>query len=380
LSQVSGRVCEKGGYLAENKEDYMKKKEKVSPGSGFSTKLLRWDRNKNFRQMPWKGEKNPYKIWLSEIILQQTRVEQGLNYYRRFIETFPDIHSLASAPEQKIFKLWEGLGYYSRCRNLIATARYISRERGGVFPEKYEEIKALKGIGPYTAAAISSFAFNLPYAVVDGNVFRILSRIFGIAKPIDSTEGKKYFFQVADDLLNKKQPGVYNQAIMDFGAVICKPVSPLCNSCVFNKTCYAFLNKKVNQLPVKEKKIKIRKRWFYYLVIEFEKKIAVNQRNGKDIWQQLYEFPLIESNEEQDIENVLLLAEKKAILQRKGYELTEISPLFKQQLSHQLITGQFIKVKKKNKKAIADNFIWENKKKIHHYPFPKFINQYLEKK
>ena len=191
--------------------------------------------------MPWKGEKDPYKVWLSEIILQQTRVEQGLNYYKKFISAFPDIRRLANAAEGKIYKLWEGLGYYSRCINLIETAQYISHNLNGNFPNKYEEIRKLKGVGPYTAAAIASFAFNKPYAVVDGNVFRVLSRIYGIDKPIDSTEGKKIFAHLAHELLDKKSPGLYNQAIMDFGATVCKP-TPVCQQCPFNKNCKAFLN------------------------------------------------------------------------------------------------------------------------------------------
>lgn len=204
--------------------------------------------------MPWKGEKDPYKIWLSEIILQQTRVEQGLSYYNNFIKTFPDIQQLAKAKDEKIFKLWEGLGYYTRCRNLIASARFVAKEKKGKFPDSYEEIKALKGVGPYTAAAISSFAFNLPHAVVDGNVFRVLARVFGIDKPTDTTEGKKYFTQLAEELLDKKRPGLYNQAIMDFGAMICKPASPLCATCCFKKHCIAFQRDRINELPVKEKK------------------------------------------------------------------------------------------------------------------------------
>ena len=172
----------------------------------FVPTLLRWNKEKNTRQMPWKGEKDPYKIWLSEIILQQTRVEQGLNYYNNFIKTFPDIHKLAKAADEKVFKLWEGLGYYTRCRNLLVTARYISKVLKGKFPDNYEDIRKLKGVGPYTAAAISSFAFNLPYAVVDGNVFRVLARIYGITIPIDSTDGKKYFATLAENLLDKKQP------------------------------------------------------------------------------------------------------------------------------------------------------------------------------
>ena len=201
----------------------------------FSNRLLKWNREQNTRQMPWKGEKDPYKIWLSEIILQQTRVEQGLSYYNNFIKTFPDIHKLAKAKDSTIFKLWEGLGYYTRCRNLIATARYISKDLHGKFPNTYEDIKSLKGIGPYTAAAISSFAFSLPHAVVDGNVFRVLARIYGIDRPVDSTKGKNFFTALADKLLDINQPGLYNQAIMDFGAVVCKPALPQCTKCIFKK-------------------------------------------------------------------------------------------------------------------------------------------------
>ena len=330
--------------------------------------------------MPWKGEKDPYKIWLSEIILQQTRVQQGLNYYNNFIETFPDIHKLAKAPDEKVFKLWEGLGYYTRCRNLIATARYISKELKGKFPSSYEDIKALKGIGPYTAAAISSFAFNLPHAVVDGNVFRVLARIFGIDNPVDSTEGKKIFTTVADELLDKKQPGLYNQAIMDFGAVVCKPTTPLCTTCVFKKNCIAFVENRIHELPVKEKKITIRRRWLYYLVLEYKNEIAIRQRTEKDIWQDLYEFPLLESGGEMDKKKILQLAEKKKWLTKKNYELLTISPLFKQQLSHQLIAGQFIKIKLKQKPKAFKEWLWVTKNKAGKYAFPQFINQYLREK
>jgi len=346
----------------------------------FAPLLLKWNKEKNNRQMPWKGEKDPYKIWLSEIILQQTRVEQGLSYYNNFIKTFPDIHKLAKAPDEKIFKLWEGLGYYTRCRNLIVTARYISKELKGNFPSSYDDIKALKGIGPYTAAAISSFAFNLPHAVVDGNVFRVLARIFGIDKPVDSTEGKKLFSALANELLDKKEPGLYNQAIMDFGAVVCKPAVPLCTTCVFKKHCAAFLGNRINELPVKEKKITIRKRWFYYLVLEYKNEIAIRQRTEKDIWQDLFEFPLIESADAMDTKKILQGAEKKKWLTKKDYELLTVSPLFKQQLSHQLIAGQFIKIKLNSKYNTAKDWIWVSKNKAGNYAFPQFINQYLREK
>ncbi len=257
--------------------------------------LIKWNRNENKREMPWKGEKDPYKIWISEIILQQTRVQQGLAYYNRFIKTWPNVKSLAKADEQKVYKLWEGLGYYSRCRNLIATAKYINNELGGRFPEKYENILSLKGVGDYTAAAIASFAFNLPYAVVDGNVFRVLSRFFGIEIPVDTTEGKKLFKALANELIDKKNPAEYNQAIMDFGAIVCKPLLPLCSECPLQKKCIAFQKKLVNVLPLKQKSINTRQRFFNYLQVEHKNKIYVNQRTGKDIWQNLHEFILIES-------------------------------------------------------------------------------------
>ena len=287
----------------------------------FSTILLKWNRETNSRQMPWKGEKDPYRIWLSEIILQQTRVEQGLDYYNNFTRVYSDIHKLAAAPDDQVFKLWEGLGYYTRCRNLIHTARYISKELDGKFPDNYVDIKALKGIGPYTAAAISSFAFNLPHAVVDGNVFRVLARIFNIKIPVDTTQGKKFFSELAEKLLDRNEPAQYNQAIMDFGAIICKPVNPACEQCVFNKECYAFQNGVVDQLPVKEKKIRIKTRWFYYLVLEHKNKLYIRQRQGKDIWQQLFEFPLLESDLELDENRIYELAKKNKLIGKSNYEV-----------------------------------------------------------
>lgn len=345
----------------------------------FSRILLKWNREKNTRQMPWKGEKDPYKIWLSEIILQQTRVEQGLNYYNNFTKIFPDVHKLAKAPEEKVFKLWEGLGYYSRCKNLVASAKYISNDLKGRFPACYEDIKALKGVGPYTAAAISSFAYNLPHAVLDGNVFRVLARIYGIYTPIDSTEGKKKFTELADKLLDKKQAGLYNQSIMDFGAVICKP-APACNQCPFQKKCYAFQYDKINELPVKKKKQGIKKRWFYYFRLEYNDEIAVRQRTAKDIWRQLYEFPMIETEKERDLKAVLSRAEKEGILLKGKYDVLSASGVYKQQLSHQLIAGQFINIKLKSKPALKNDWVWLPGNKLRKYAFPKFINHYLSRK
>ena len=261
----------------------------------FTKTLLSWNKRDNERKMPWKGETDPYKIWLSEIILQQTRVEQGWDYYNRFIDVYPTIDKLAKAPDEKIFKMWEGLGYYTRCKNLIETARFISKEKNGKFPDSYEQILALKGVGLYTAAAIASFAFNLPHAVIDGNVFRVLSRFFGIKNAIDSTEGKTIFTTIANELLDKKTPGIYNQAIMDFGAVICKPKNPLCNTCMLKTRCVARLQGIADILPVKNVRITKRSRWFYYFVIDHNNRFYVRKRAAGDIWENLYEFVLWES-------------------------------------------------------------------------------------
>jgi A/G-specific adenine glycosylase len=343
----------------------------------FTSQLLRWNKQQNKRQMPWKGEKDPYKIWLSEIILQQTRVEQGLAYYNNFIKTFPSIHHLARAKDEKVFKLWEGLGYYTRCRNLLATARFISGELNGKFPDSYENIKALKGIGPYTAAAISSFAYNLPHAVVDGNVFRVLARVFGISKAIDNTKGKNYFTELAEELLDKKQPGLYNQAIMDFGAVVCKPAAPLCDACVLKKVCYAWQHHKVDTFPVKEKKISIKKRWFYYLVMEYKNTIAIRQRTGKDIWQSLYEFPLIETTAAAEQTDIIKKATEQKWLKAKNYSVKNSSPLYKQQLSHQHITGQFLYMVVTQKPAGTNDWQWIAKKELKRYAFPRMLRHFI---
>jgi len=369
-------------YLAGRIKSIMTKiNEKVAENDlkkEFATLLLKWNKKYNTRKMPWKGEKVPYKIWLSEIILQQTRVEQGLKYYNKFIKTFPTIDRLANAQDQKIFKLWEGLGYYNRCRNLIETARIISNELKGNFPDSYEKIKSLKGIGPYTAAAIASFAFDLPYAVVDGNVFRVLARVFGINKPIDSTIGKTFFSDLANQLLNKKQPALYNQAIMDFGALVCKPALPHCLSCVFNKKCVAYLNNHVNELPLKEKKINIKKRYFYYFVMEYKNEVILQQRTAKDIWRQLYEFPFIEVVKHATQDRILKQAEQKGWFLERNYEIIDISPVLKQKLSHQLISGQFIRLRFNRKPTLKNDWQLVLKNNLSIYPFPGLINQYLQ--
>ena len=342
----------------------------------FTKQLLQWNKMQNKRAMPWKGEKDPYKIWLSEIILQQTRVDQGWAYYDRFVSTFSNIKKLAAAPEEKVFKLWEGLGYYTRCKNLIATAKFIANEKQGKFPDSYEEILSLKGVGPYTAAAIASFAFNLPHAVVDGNVFRVLSRFFGIDTPTDSTNGKKLFTALAETLLDQKIPGIYNQAIMDFGAVICKPQNPLCSACPLKTRCTALLEGKVDVLPVKTGKLIKKQRWLYYLVVAYNGKIYVRKRGAKEIWENLYEFVLLETDKVFSLEEIKNSKFFRNIVGKNKAAILHISKMYKQQLTHQTIHGNFIQLKVNNEPSLAD-YKAVTQKQLIKLPFPKFITGYL---
>ena len=270
----------------------------------FSEIILRWY-SENKRSLPWRSTIDPYNIWLSEIILQQTRVVQGIPYYLRFIETFPTIGDLANASEENVLKLWQGLGYYSRARNLHATAKIIVDQYGGKFPQNYKELLALPGVGDYTASAIASICFNQPEAVLDGNVYRVLARYFGKDIPINSTKGKKYFRTLAQELIDPDEIRDYNQAIMEFGAVQCSPASPDCNSCPLGTDCVALATNKVRKLPVKTKKLKVRTRHFNYLVgIDSLKRTQLIQRNQDDIWKSLYEFPLLETTSEVGIDQV----------------------------------------------------------------------------
>ncbi|MBL7702445.1 MAG: A/G-specific adenine glycosylase [Ferruginibacter sp.] len=342
----------------------------------FIKQLLQWNKKDNKRIMPWKGEKDPYKIWLSEIILQQTRVEQGWAYYNRFVSAFPNVKKLAKAADEKVFKLWEGLGYYTRCKNLIATAKFIANEKQGKFPDTYEEIQNLKGIGPYTAAAISSFAFNLPCAVVDGNVFRVLSRFFGIDTPIDSTVGKKLFTDLAEEILDKKQPGIYNQAIMDFGAIVCKPQNPLCSTCPLKTQCAALLQGKAHVLPVKTGKIIKKQRWFYYLVISYNGKIYVRKRGPKEIWENLYEFVLLETDKQVSFEEIKRSEFLKNVTATSKSEILHVSKTYKQQLTHQTLQGSFIQIKLKTE-PILKEYKAVTYKELKRLAFPRFITAYL---
>ncbi len=332
------------------------------------------------RPMPWKGEKDPYLIWLSEIILQQTRVEQGLKYYIKFKEKYPKVADLANAPEDELMKNWEGLGYYSRARNLHAAAKFIHQEYEGAFPNTYEEIKALKGVGDYTAAAISSFGFGLPYAVVDGNVYRVLARFFGIDTPTDSTEGKKKIKTLAQELLNKKKPGIYNQAIMDFGATVCKPKGTLCEQCVLNQNCKAFALNKVDELPVKKKKIKKKNRYFHYLILNQGENIFIQKRIKNDIWKNLYQFPVIETVKEVSWNDVKKKNEFSDIFSDDFYGILSHSASYVQELSHRTIIAHFheIKVDDDFPKAKKD-WLLIKRNEIRGFAFPKIIDLYITK-
>ena len=341
--------------------------------------LKHWNKFENNRSMPWKAEKDPYRIWLSEIILQQTRVEQGWDYYLRFVTAFPTVGKLATAPEIKVYKMWEGLGYYTRCKNLISTAKQIQTQYAGKFPDKYHEILALKGVGPYTAAAIASFAYNQPCAVVDGNVFRVLSRFLGIETAIDSIAGKKLFTNLAHDLLDKKEPGIYNQALMDFGAVVCKPKSPGCPECPLNNKCTAYLNGLVDRLPFKEKKISNKKRWFYYLLVEYNGKVYVRKRKAKDIWQNLYEFILYEKDKKISVTSLNNFSFAQKMLGKTKQKNIEISYSFRQKLTHQTIEGRFIKVSI-DKPLDTNDYTAVLYSRLTKLPFPKCIVTYLSSK
>lgn len=308
----------------------------------FSNDIIAWY-NQHKRDLPWRHTTDPYIIWLSEVILQQTRVEQGLPYFHRFLSHFPDVVSFAAAPEGEILLHWQGLGYYSRARNMHRAAKAVVAEHGGIFPSRYDELIKLKGIGEYTASAIASFSAGEARAVVDGNVFRVLARYFGIDEPINSTAGRKVFFRLAQDLLDSRRPGLHNQAIMEFGALQCKPKKPDCANCVLRLDCRALQDGRVNALPVKVKGKASRNRYFNYFVVTDDDRILMNQRGPGDIWESLYELPLIETPRYMDMHE---LATDHAVTARFGPEvrLRLLHGPVKHVLSHQNLHAQFIAV------------------------------------
>ena len=341
----------------------------------FSNLLIKWYLQ-NKRDLPWRNTTNPYPIWLSEIMLQQTRVAQGMPYFLSFTTAFPTVFDLAKANEEQVLKLWQGLGYYSRARNLHQTAQYIATELNGIFPDTYIDLLKLKGVGEYTAAAIASFAYNKVVPVVDGNVFRVLSRVFDIGTDIAQASAKKEFAALAFELMPKDSPAIFNQAIMEFGALQCVPKSPNCSICVFNESCAALQKKKVDQLPIKSKKLKVRNRYFNYIVASDENENTIIQkRTSKGIWHNLYEFPLLETEKE---ENFDFVSEQ---IQNEYFKENTISSILEtndksivHKLSHQHLHIKFWEVSLNG--TIKEGINYE---KLKTFPFPIVIHNYIEK-
>jgi len=343
----------------------------------FDKELITWYMRSK-RDLPWRETDDPYKIWISEIILQQTRVAQGIGYYLRFVERFPTLPDLARAAENEVLRLWQGLGYYSRARNMHAAAKEVAERFSGLFPSTYNEVRSLKGIGDYTASAIASFSRNEPCAVVDGNVYRVLSRLFGIDTPIDSAKGKNYFAQLARQLLPEGNAGVYNQALMEFGALQCVPGQPDCGSCVLSARCEALAQNRVRELPVKEKKIKRRDRFFSYLHIHFGDSVYLQQRVGSDIWKGLFQFPLIESEKALEPDN-LSQSPLFRLAAKGGYKINGFSTVFKHVLSHQTLYARFIDMEV-FEPILLPGCIAVKQTTLDNYALPQLMVRYLSEK
>jgi A/G-specific adenine glycosylase len=339
----------------------------------FKNKLISWY-SVHKRELPWRATNNPYYIWLSEIILQQTQVKQGLPYYNAFVTKYPTVFDLANASEESVLKLWQGLGYYSRARNLHKTAKHIAIDLYGVFPNNYTDLIKLKGVGDYTASAIASIAFNEVEAVVDGNVYRVLARYFGIDTPINSTVGIKEFKALASSLIDKNQPATYNQAIMEFGARQCKPKNPDCNSCPIKDGCVSLQKHLINTLPIKLKKTKVTTKYFNFLVcIDKDKKVLFEKRVSKGIWQNLYQFPLIESEKSLSINEFHLLNLEKSFSQLNTFDYSLYNEVDKvHKLSHQHLHTKFwiIETDQLPKDAIPISSITK-------YPAPVLISDFI---
>ncbi len=342
----------------------------------ISEKLLLFYQQ-HMRELPWRLSTDAYKVWLSEIILQQTRVDQGLSYYQRFVQRFPTVVQLAAASEDEVLKLWQGLGYYSRARNLHHTAKTIVNEFHGKFPSNYKDVIKLKGVGPYTAAAILSISFGQPYAVVDGNVYRVLARLFNIDLPIDSTQGKKYFEQLANEQLLTADSGTYNQAIMEFGALYCVPVNPNCNQCIFKSECGALAADRVALLPVKGKKAKVRNRYFNYYIIKDGDLFIVKKREDDDIWKGMYEFPLLESDS--PLADSALLASDFINDMTKEVVLGTIKDGKPHQLSHQKIFARFILMQARDATlASSTEFSFVTFDELQQLPVPRLLDVFID--
>ncbi|WP_321330944.1 A/G-specific adenine glycosylase [uncultured Bacteroides sp.] len=341
----------------------------------FSKILIKWY-GENKRDLPWRETTNPYQIWISEIILQQTRVAQGYDYFLRFIKRFPTLSKLAEADEDEVMKYWQGLGYYSRARNLYAAAKSMN----GSFPKTYPEILALKGIGEYTAAAICSFAYNMPYAVVDGNVYRILSRYLGIETPIDSTQGKRLFSTLAEELLDKKDPAIYNQAIMDFGAIQCTPASPDCFSCPLSDTCLAFTRGEVMLFPVKQHKAKTLNRYFNYIYMRMGNYTFIKKRTENDIWRNLFELPLIETPCALSDEEFMALDEFHDMFSTNdNLSIRVVCRNVKHVLSHRVIYANFYEVILPDNSSFLPAYMKVREEDLGQYAVSRLMHIFFEK-
>lgn len=345
----------------------------MSSRSWFSLQLLPWYRG-HHRPLPWRETADPYRIWLSEVILQQTRVDQGLSYYLRFTDRWPTVAELATADENEVLKEWQGLGYYSRARNLLAAARQVMEEFHGKFPDNHAALLRLKGVGDYTASAIASICFHRPEAVVDGNVYRVLARVFGIDTPIDSTSGRKQFKELAVELLDAKHPGDHNQAVMELGATVCTPQRPDCMHCPLQKECVAFATGTISTLPVKQGKTKTRDRFFNYLHIAAGNGIYMRQRTGKDIWTGLFELPLLES------EKALVKRSLESMLNEsfgKGWSVKkeEVSP--RHVLSHQIIHAKFWSVVPPPDFELPDDWVLVSHDEVAEKAVPRLIERWM---
>ena len=346
----------------------------------FTRTLLNWY-DKNKRDLPWRKTRDPYVIWVSEIIMQQTRIEQGLPYYYRFLESFPSLRQLADAAEEDVLNVWQGLGYYSRARNMHAAAKFILREHNGVFPEKYDDILQMKGVGKYTAAAITSMAFDLPYPVFDGNVLRFFSRFFGIISPVGQVKGKNRIHELAKQYIDKEHPGEFNQAIMEFGALQCKQGSPDCNPCPLKQDCFALNQGMIRELPVKSKVQLQRKRYFHYFVI-FQKStkrgkyLLLQKRESDDIWKNLYDFPLIESDKTVSEEKLRKMQRWEEIFSNSNILIFRKTKIYKHILTHQIIHARFYFIS--GPVMIKGNFKKVSLTEIHNFPVPRLIENFLQ--
>ena len=342
-----------------------------------SIRLGKWYDN-NKRILPWREHLNPYHIWISEIILQQTRVNQGKNYYLKFIKKFPNIEALASSSVEEVLILWQGLGYYTRARNLHKAAQLIFEKYKGRFPEEYDRIRELPGVGDYTAAAIASLAFNKPYPAIDGNVYRVLSRFFGIYSPVNQAKSKKDFYEAAREILDVKNPGRHNQSMIELGALICLPRNPKCDECPISEACYAFQKQVIFELPVKQKKQKVIGRYLYYLVIRYDEKLYIQQRDRHDIWALLYEFPVIETEKPASLSELVKNSRWEELFRDTVHEVKKISEEYIHKLSHRTLHAWFVEICVHS--PLSGKLLQISEGQLIDYPFSRLINRYLEDK